>query len=223
MLQSNIQGWGKPYAFEKHWSVYYEKDIQSDNYLVHKEQIIEQWLEKLHPSSILDIGANTGRFSFIAKKYADKVIALEADDICVDIIEQQIKAEKASGIYAALMDLVETTPNIGALNKEFSSIFTRAKSALVMSLALVHHLHISNQLSFAQIAELFSLFCTQHLIVEFIPITDAKVQLLLRDKIMDLSEYDEVHFLASLSSWFVIKENITLQNSERRLFLLEKK
>lgn len=223
MIQSNIQGWGSPYQFEKHWSLYYEKNIQSENYLRHKELIISEWLEKLKPYSVLDLGANTGRFSFIAAKYANRVIALEPDDICVDIIEQQIKAEKAIGVNAVLMDLVETTSNLGVLSKEFSSIYTRANSEIVMALALVHHLHISNQLSFLQIAEILSKFCTKFLIAEFIPITDSKVQLLIRNKPVSLIDYNEELFLESLSKWFDIKENITLQNSERRLFLLEKK
>jgi predicted RNA methylase len=58
----------------------------------------------------------------LAAQYAQKVIALESDDICVDIVEQQIQANKQKGIHTLVIDLAETASNLGALNKEFSSI-----------------------------------------------------------------------------------------------------
>jgi len=223
MMQSSLKCWKKPYQFEKHWLSYYEQDIASEKYLKHKEEIIEQWMHQLQPKSVLDLGANTGRFSFIAAKYASRVIALESDDICVDTIEAQIKNNKNNHVYPLLMDLAETTPNLGALNKELTSIYSRANSQLVMGLALIHHLHISNQLSFMQIAEMFAMFCDQYLVAEFIPITDSKVQLLIKDRNIDLGDYDQGHFMQAMSEWFTVKETITLNASDRVLILFEKR
>ena len=223
MMQSNLQNWSKPYQFEKHWSEYYSKNIDSENYLAHKEQVITKWLKQIRPTTVLDLGANTGKFSMLAAQYAQKVIALESDDICVDIIEQQIQANKQKGIDALVIELAETTPNLGALNKEFSSIYTRAKSQMIMGLAIVHHLHITSQLSLAQIAELFAIFSTKYLIVEFIPITDNKVQFLIKDKKINLLDYDEIQFHKALSNWFTIQESISLKDTDRSLHLLEKK
>ena len=110
-----------------------------------------------------------------------------------------------------------------ALNKEFSSIYTRAKSQMVMGLAIIHHLHITSQLSFALIAELFAMFSTQYLIVEFIPITDNKVQFLIKDKKINLMDYNEIQFHKALSNWFTIQESISLKDTDRSLYLLEKK
>ena len=223
MMQSNLQNWSKPYQFEKHWSEYYSKNIDSEQYLEHKEQVITKWLKQIRPTTVLDLGANTGKFSMLAAKYAQKVIALESDDICVDILEQQIQANKQKEIYTLVIDLAETASNLGALNKEFSSIYIRAKSQMIMGLAIVHHLHITNQLSFQQIAELFAMFSTQYLIVEFIPITDNKVQFLIKDKKINLMDYNEIQFQKSLSNWFTIKESIGLKETDRTLYLLEKK
>ena len=223
MMQSNLQNWSKPYQFEKHWSEYYSKNIDSENYLAHKEQVITKWLKQIQPTTVLDLGANTGKFSMLAAQYAQKVIALESDDICVDIIEQQIQASKQKGIHAIVIELAEVASNLGALNKEFSSIYTRAKSQMVMGLAIVHHLHITSQLSLAQIAELFAMFSTQYLIVEFIPITDNKVQFLIKDKTINLMDYDEIQFHKALSNWFTIQESIGLKETDRTLYLLEKK
>ncbi len=227
MLQSTVVNWKQPFAFEKHWIDYYQKDIASDKYLIHKEAVIKDWLtqltnqNKLH--SILDLGANTGKFSLISSEYADKVIALEYDDICVDAIDKSIVSSKKNNIYCLRMDLAETTPNMGVLEKEFSSIYTRARSSMVMGLALIHHLFISNQLNFNQIASMFNEFSERQVIIEYIPITDEKVQFLMKDKQREYADYTEEGFTKALEQYFQIKERIQLEGSERILYLLEKK
>ena len=87
----------------------------------------------------------------------------------------------------------------------------------------MHHLHITNRLSFEKISLLFASFSNEYLIVEFIPITDNKVQILLKDKIINLFNYNEIYFTDSLTRSFNLKEVISLKDTERRLFLFEKK
>ena len=153
----------------------------------------------------------------------EKVIDLEYDDICVDAIDKAIVSSKKNNIYCLRMDLAETTPNMGVLEKEYSSIYTRAKSSMVMGLALIHHLFISNQLNFDQIASMFSKFSEKQVIIEYIPITDEKVQFLIKDKNRDYSEYTEENFTKALEHYFQIKERIILKGSDRILYLIEKK
>jgi precorrin-6B methylase 2 len=226
MLQSTVVNWKQAYNFEKHWIDYYQKDIASDKYLEHKEAVIKEWLGQLTNQNkldtILDLGANTGRFSFIASSYAEKVIALEYDDICVDAIDKAIVSYKKNNFYCLRMDLAETTPNMGVLEKEYSSIYTRAKSSIVMGLALIHHLFINNQLSFYKIAQIIDGFSEQHVIVEFIPFEDEKVQFLIKDKKRDYSDYTEEAFKEAIARFFEIKERIQIEGSDRILYLLEK-
>ncbi len=226
MLQSTVVDWKQPYTFEKHWIDYYQKDIASDKYLEDKEAITKDWLSKLTNqnklNSILDLGANTGKFSLLASEYADKVIALEYDDICVDAIDKAIVSSKKNNIYCLRMDLAETTPNMGVLEKEFSSIYTRARSSMVMGLALIHHLFICNQLNFDQIASMFNEFSERQVIIEYIPITDEKVQFLIKDKQREYADYTEEGFTKALEQYFQIKERKQIEGSERILYLLEK-
>ena len=97
---------------------------------------------------------------------ANKVISLESDGSCVDEIVKQIDLRKITNVYPLIGDLAETSPSLGLMNMEVSSLFKRAKSEVVMGLALIHHLYFSKDMSFAQIAELFSKFCLKYLIVE---------------------------------------------------------
>ena len=222
MLLNTVTKWKKPYQFEKHWSEYYEQDIASEKYLVHKEEIVKKWLEQTKPLSVVDLGANTGRFSFLAASYTKRVVALESDDICVDIMERQIKKQKLTHVNVLMQELAETSPHLGVNEKEISSIFTRAKSEMVMALAVEHHLHITNLISLSQIAEMFSLFSSKYLITEFIPANDSKVQLLIKNRNKDLSAYTIEAYKIALEKYFNIIETTQLADSGRILILLQK-
>jgi hypothetical protein len=112
---------------------------------------------------------------------------------------------------------------MGFLNKETESIYKRGYSDMVLGLALVHHLHISNKLSFEQISLIFASFSHKYLIVEFIPITDNKVQILIKNKKIDLNNYNQDLFTKALKVWFEIKEIYELNKSKRVLYFLERK
>jgi hypothetical protein len=91
-----------------------------------------------------------------------------------------------------------------------------------MALAIVHHLHISNFLSFAQIAELFAKFNSKYLIVEFVPIKDSKVQLLIKNKQRNFTGYTQENFTAAVLKYFKLMEIKKIEGSDRELLLLEK-
>ena len=196
-------------------------------YLGQKEEIITNWLTRLKPKTVIDLGANTGRFSFLAAKKVEKVIAIESDYNCVDAIENTIENGAVKNIVVQQMDLSETTPNFGILEKEYSSIFKRVSNihlspSLVMALAIVHHLHITNYLSFGQIAELLAKFNSKILIIEFVPIQDSKVQLLIKNKQRDFSSYTQENFTAALMQYFKLVEVKKMEGTDRELLLLEK-
>ena len=187
-----------------------------------KETIIRKWLEIIKPKSVLDLGANTGKFSFISAGYTERVISLEGDDKCVDEIEKKISI-KNNNIFTVIGDVAKPSPTIGFLNRGTESIYKRGSSDVVLGLALVHHLHISNRLSFDQISLIFASFSNEFLIVEFIPITDNKVQLLLKDKKVNLNDYNQDTFTNALKVWFEIKEIVEINKSKRVMYFLKRK
>ena len=222
MIFNSVSKWEKAHQFENHWSTYYENDIESPEYLKDKEATIRKWLEIIKPKSVIDLGANTGKFSFIAAEYAEKVISLEGDEKCVNEIENKI-SKNNENLYTLVGNIAKPSPKIGLQNGITESIFKRCNSEVVLGLALIHHLYISNKLSFNQIFEIFNLFNGNYLIVEFIPITDNKVQLLLKDKKVDLNNYNQDAFTKALKVWFEIKEIVELNKSKRVLYFLERK
>jgi hypothetical protein len=122
--------------------------------------------------------------------------------------------------YKTPLDFARAKPAV--FEKEISSIFTRAKSEMVMALAVEHHLHITNLISLSQIAEMFSLFSSKYLITEFIPANDSKVQLLIKNRNKDLSAYTIEAYKIALEKYFNIIETTQLADSGRVLILLQK-
>lgn len=223
MIESSILSWEKPFYFKGHWENYYEEDIESEEYLNLKEQVIKKWLQWINPDSVLDLGSNTGKFSIIASSLANKVISLESDESCVDEIVKQIDLKKITNVYPFIADLAEPSPSLGLMNMEIASLFHRAKSEVVMSLALIHHLYFLKDMSFAQITNLFSKFCSKYLIVEFIPNEDRKVKGLIETKPKRASGYNFESFISNVSEQFQLMEEITLLPSSRVLMLFKVK
>jgi hypothetical protein len=223
LLKNSILSWKDPYLFENHWESYYEIDIETKEYIDLKEGSVRNWLLSIKPDSVLDLGANTGKFSILASKYSKKVVAIESDGNCVEEMCNQIRIKNIKNLFPLIGDLAEPSPSLGMMNLELKSIFVRAKSELVMGLALIHHLYFGKDMSFAQISELFSKFCSKYLIVEFIPCEDRKVMGLIEIKPHRGAGYTLESFNLNLSFYFQKLEEITLSPSSRVLMLFKVK
>ncbi len=219
LLSTTIESWDSCLAYPNHWANYYEQDIESPEYLADKEETIERWIKEIKPESVLDLGANTGKFSEIASRYAKRVIALEYDETCVDQIESLINEQKIDNLYTLLGDLKETVPNLGLLGKEHSSIFERAKSDLVMGLALTHHLLIPGMIPLGLMLELFALLTNKYLIVEYIDAKDSKVKILQKTNARGYPSMED--FTNAIQLKFEIISKKELNNSFRSIFFLE--
>jgi len=215
---STIQNWQHKKQVSSNWSEYYENNLESNTYLKAKETIIKNWLEKIKPSSVLDLGANTGHFSRLATHHAENVIALESDHEAVEKLVT-LNIPNLKTIYA---DITEPSPGLGFMNKEISPLLERCKADVVMGLALVHHLCITKRLSLENIAYLFATLSNQFVIIEFIPEDDQKVLLLKASSHKNYNPYSEERFIKAFNEYFKELEILQIPHSNRKLFLFNK-
>lgn len=212
-----------PHGSKNHWVNYYKNDIEEESYILSKEKAIRNWISSTNPQSVLDLGANVGKFSFIASEYAEKVISIESDEICVDEIDKLITLHKIKNVYPVIGDLSQPSPGLGLLNNETLPLFERAESDMVLSLALIHHLYFTKFMDFEVIFELFSKFTKNYLIVEFIPNLDRKVKVLMLGKSARAEGYNYELFMKNIHTNFELIEQVKLDFSSRTLLLLRKK
>jgi len=120
------------------------------------------------------------------------------------------------------MDVTNPSPAIGWANRERPSLMQRGPADVVMALALIHHLAISNNLPFRQISEFFRDIC-RFLILEFVPKTDVQVRRLLETRRDIFPDYHEDGLVAGFSLDFSIKECALIPDSGRKIFLMERR
>ncbi len=221
LMKTTVSSWESCHIYKNHWFNYYENDIETNEYLIDKENTIKSILEYYKPKSVLDLGANTGKFSKIASNYTERVIALENDEKCVEEIENYVLTNKIENIFTLVGDLTESSPDFGLLNEEHESIFKRANSELVMALALVHHLAIPKQLPFQFISQLLFNFTSKFVIIEFIDQLDRKVIQLLKDNPRYYPTQNEFEIIIQVDFKIITQKSLEL--SKRTLYLLEKK
>ncbi|MBS1627930.1 MAG: hypothetical protein JSR09_04370 [Bacteroidetes bacterium] len=205
------------------WNDYYETNIESNEYLQHKQIVVEDWLKKIGPVSVADIGANTGNFSFIAAKYSGKVYAFDSDTNCIEDLFTKCKELQLQNITCAVEDMANPAPGMGWMNEEKIALLNRLKVNIVLALAVLHHLCITKYLPFEFVAKLFAHISEEYLIIEFVPKEDSKVKLLLTNREDIFIDYTEENFKKQFSIYFEFIEEISLNTSTRKLFLCRKK
>lgn len=208
----------KPEATE--WGDYYEDTNYSPAALQHKKDIVSAFLLDINPASVWDMGANTGVFSRIASEMGLPTVSFDIDPAAVEKSYIEVTKKGEMNILPLVLDLTNPSPAIGWAHQERMSLIERGPVDAVFAFALIHHLAISNNLSFSKIAEFFSRIC-RYLIIEYIPKSDSQVQRLLRTRKDVFTDYGQQSFEKELSRNFIIKERVDIRESERTLYLMK--
>jgi ribosomal protein L11 methylase PrmA len=219
-LESGIKGlkWS-PGGTE--WADYYDQTNYSQSSLEHKETLVRDFMDQIHPHSLWDLGANTGHFSRLASKQGIPTIAFDIDPAAVEKNYKDTRSNKDSNLLPLLLDLTNPSPAMGWHHRERMSLLERAPADAVMALALIHHLAISNNVPLERIAQFFH-DMGQWLIVEFVPKNDSQVQRLLATRQDIFPNYNVEGFEAAFEPLFKIHRIEPIRESERRLYLMER-
>jgi SAM-dependent methyltransferase len=204
------------------WTDYYAGDSYDEAGFSHKQDIVRQFVGQVQPQTVWDLGANTGVFSRIAAEAGAQVVAWDVDPGAVELNYQQVKRADEANILPLLLDLTNPSPAIGWANHERMSISERASADLVLALALIHHLAIGNNVPLPKVAEFFAKLAP-HLIVEFVPKSDPKVQKLLAFRADVFDEYSQADFEAAFARFYTIEASVSVEHSDRVLYWMKRR
>jgi ribosomal protein L11 methylase PrmA len=204
------------------WGNYYEITNYTDIAFSHKKEIISGWLKDVAPASVWDLGANNGEFSRLASGMGIPTVAWDIDPSAVEQDYLRIKSEKEQNLLPLVLDLTNPSPALGWANEERDSLGQRGPADMVFALALIHHLAISNNVPLTRLADFFA-GLGWWLIIEWVPKTDSQVQKLLRTRKDIFDGYTREGFESAFETRFHIRESVDVNQSERRIYLLEKK
>jgi len=204
------------------WSDYYNDTNYSQEAFLKKQELTASFFDRTEGKTVWDLGANTGVFSRIASKKGFYTISFDVDFSAVEKNYLECVKVGEKNILPLVLDLTNPSPNIGWHSRERTSVVNRGPADIVLTLAMIHHLAISNNLPFLMIAQFLADIC-HSLIIEFIPKEDSQVQRLLASREDIFPDYDQHHFEKEFKKVFHIEASRKIEPSQRILYLMRKK
>lgn len=183
-----------------------------------KLHTVAKLLERMRPATVLDLGCNTGVFSFLAAERGARVVAIDKSEACIGRLYDEAKA-RGLEITPLVSDVLCSTPAFGFMGAQYPPLIERVRSEVVLCLALMHHLHISGRQSFDRIARLLDALAARHLIFEFVAMDDENIDLLGAGRAID---YDLSHVISELRRYFRNVETFESDRSTRKILLCSK-
>jgi hypothetical protein len=201
------------------WSSYSDRGHYTDRDLDAKADFVARATGSLEAPMVLDLGANDGRFSRVAVEAgASLAVAVDGDHLVVDHLYRQLRAEGEARILPLVLDLADPSPALGWRSRERPSFVDRVRPDLVLCLAVIHHLALSNTVPFDEIVALLHDFGAP-LVVEMPHRDDPMAARLLARKRTGLFDhYDRPQWEAALGRRFTVLEQTTLPSGTRTLY-----
>lgn len=203
------------------WADYYNDTNYSDESFEQKKVLVKKFVAQVEPSSAWDVGANLGLFSRLISEQGVPTVAFDIDPSAVQKNYLMCKSKGEKDLLPLVFDLTNPSPDLGWANEERQSIGGREKPDVIMALALIHHLALSNNLPFEYIAKYFSNL-TDHLIIEFVPKQDSQVIRLLQNREDIFPNYTQPQFEEAFQNYFSIQAFESISGTERTLYLMKK-
>ncbi|MCE5327468.1 MAG: class I SAM-dependent methyltransferase [Planctomycetaceae bacterium] len=217
-LRAAVQGltW-KPRGSE--WAGYYDDTNYSPRAREEKKRIVAEMIAQAAPDRVWDLGANTGVFSRLASEKGAFTAAFDMDAAAVEAAYLDARRRGDERLLPLVMDLSNPSGAMGWAGQERMSLDQRGPADLVLALALVHHLAISNNVPLRQVAQYFARL-GRRLIIEFVPKSDSQVQRLLASREDVFGDYTQEAFERDFGEFFVTTRREAIADTQRTLYAM---
>ncbi len=199
------------------WSEYANSHSYDEKEQSTKVEFVEKVCGQKKRNLVWDIGANIGKYSLIAAKHAELVIAMDSDHGALDTLSSNVRERKEEKILPLLIDIADPSPSSGWLNKETKTVSERGRPDLVLALALIHHLCISRNIEMASFVEWITGIADEG-VVEFVSKEDPMVQQLLATREDIFGGYTKSRFESMLSEKAEIIDSCEISQSKRHIY-----
>jgi hypothetical protein len=190
--------------------------------MAEKQRVVGEFVARVRPGTVWDLGANTGAFSRIASAQGAYTIAFDGDATAVERHFLDCRTRQDPHVLPLVMDLANPSGGMGWCHAERLSLIERGPADLVLALGLVHHLRITNQVPFTMVAECFERF-GRALVVEFPSPADSQVRDMLARVPAHAASYTREAFESAFADRFQVDAVHQIAGAERRLYLMRRK
>jgi SAM-dependent methyltransferase len=187
-----------------------------------KYTFVDTVLQSISPRKVLDVGANSGEYSFLAASHGASVVAIESDEEVSSALFLEARKRNAN-ILPLVVDFARPTPAVGWRCAEQRAFLERAAGAFdfVMMLAVLHHLMVSERVPLEEVFEVASQLTRRWLLIEYVDPSDPMFQKLTRGRAALHSWLTRDVFLEQSAAHFVVLESCEIPGSGRTLYLME--
>ena len=203
------------------WADYTTSHGYSDEDETAKRAAVQSRLNTLRPAVVWDLGANTGEYSRLASEGGARVVALDGDPAAVERAYRAMRSD-GSRILPLWIDLTNPSPSTGWALRERLSLVERGPADLVLALALVHHLAISNNVPLEDVAR-FLAELAPSVLIEFVPKDDPQAQRLLASRPDIFPDYTREGFERAFREFFKVREVLPVGASGRVIYDLARR
>lgn len=141
-----------------------------------KGAFLSESLSRHHPDRVLDLGANDGFFTEIARRGGALAVAVDGDEAVLDTLYRD-----GSKVSLALSDLTNPSPAQGWAGSERPGLLERARPDLVIAYGLIHHLIYTSSIPPVVVVDWLASFQCP-VVVEFVSPEDPMVARLTANK-----------------------------------------
>ena len=204
------------------WSGYGETCTYDAEGRAAKQAFVDAAVRARPRRLVYDLGCNDGTYSRVAAAHADHVVAVDGDEVTVERLYRSLRSGSGADarILPLVMDLADPSPGIGWRNRERAGFADRAGPDLVLALALVHHLGLTNGVPLPEVVAWLASFGGD-VVVEFVDRPDPMAQRLLANKPDGTHDaYTQPAFEAAVASHFTVQAREGLPGGTRTLFHL---
>lgn len=209
-------------TIQTEWTDYYQDNNYTKKSFEAKRQLVKSYIEKVNPKHVWDLGGNTGEFSRAASDLQIPTVCFDIDPGAVQQNYDLVKKNKEKFMLPLRMDLTNPSPDLGWHNAERESMQSRGPVDLVMALALIHHLAISNNVPLVDVADYFA-DLGEYLIIEFVPKSDSQVKRLLASRLDIFPDYTLEGFRQAFEHHYLLIDETPIDACERTVFLMKRK
>lgn len=210
---------------ESTWTGYVEhKSLYSPEQLAQKENFVKQALDLARPASVLDVGANEGRFSILAARQGAEVVAIDSDPVVSDCLWRAASAGNLN-VLPLVVDLTRPTPAVGWRNQECPSFLDRAAGRfdMVLMLAVVHHMLVTERIPLEDLLGLADELSREYVLIEFVAPEDPMFQRIVHGRDELYSHFSPAWFEAAACSRFELVRSARIDGLHRWLYLYRRR
>jgi SAM-dependent methyltransferase len=190
------------------WSDYSDRQHYAQDDLRAKEELVQQVAGARRRQQVLDLGANDGHFSRLVLPSADYVVAVDHDPLVIDRLYRELAAASEERVLPLVLDLADPSGGLGWRARERAPFISRIRPDLVLALALIHHLAISESIPLEEIVAFLAEFSSE-VVLEFPTPEDPMVDLLMsqkKDRSLHADRYSVARLEACLDARFETRQ-----------------